>query len=491
MKIKTWLLLSYLIVMILPLLVAYLLFAWIQSYHDDQKVEAFLQTSTELQEVKAILDDPNLYKPKAKKEQVNKLANGQRSIALYNRDGLVIYTSNPTLTPAQSGLDREKLYEGLYTLEQGYGTYSYRQPVFEGNELIGFFDVEMARDEWTTAVSDRSWLMFGIFFILFLSVYVAVVLLVNRKLNRRITGLMEEMTAFAHGDVVKESQVNNDEIGKLKKHFYDMRKQINAAQEVIDQEQRKKEYMIASISHDLKTPLTSIKAYAESLENEQELTETEQKEYRKIIMEKSDFMKQMLDDLLTYTLLQSPSYEMQLVQVDGNEFFDMLVSDYEALCKDKNIDLHVNAHVTGMYEVNPKQIMRVADNVMSNAIQHTPQGRNIWVIAISDSESVPDQLFEFVTKKFTFNFEENVYFIVQNEGSGIADNKIAQIFDPLYQEDQARSKRDQHGTGLGLSITKQIIEKHGGDVQIFSEEDIGACVICRLPKLKGDDEGNG
>src|SRR5690625_2913461 len=420
--------------MILPLLVAYLLFAWIQSYHDDQKVEAFLQTSTELQEVKAILDDPNLYKPKAKKKQVNKLANGQRSIALYNRDGLVIYTSNPTLTPAQSGLDREKLYEGLYTLEQGYGTYSYRQPVFEGNELIGFLDVEMARDELTTALSDRSWLMFGIFFILFLSVYVAVVLLVNRKLNRRITGLMEEMTAFAHGDVVKESQVNNDEIGKLKKHFYDMRKQINAAQEVIDQEQRKKEYMIASISHDLKTPLTSIKAYAESLENEQELTETEQKEYRKIIMEKSDFMKQMLDDLLTYTLLQSPSYEMQLVQVDGNEFFDMLVSDYEALCKDKNIDLHVNAHVTGMYEVNPKQIMRVADNVMSNAIQHTQQGRNIWVIAISDSESVPDLLFEFVTKKFTFNFEDNLYFIVQNEGSGIADNKIAQIFDLLYQE---------------------------------------------------------
>jgi len=476
--------------MTLPLLVAYLLFAWIQSYHDDQKVEAFLQTSTELQEVKAILDDPNLYKPKAKKEQVNKLANGQRSIALYNRDGLVIYTSNPTLTPAQSGLDREKLYEGLYTLEQGYGTYSYRQPVFEGNELIGFFDVEMARDEWAAAVSDRSWLMFGIFFVLFASVYVAVVLLVNRKLNRRIKGLMEEMTAFAGGHMVQETQTNNDEIGKLKKHFYDMRKQINAAQEVIDQEQRKKEYMIASISHDLKTPLTSIKAYAESLENEQGLTETEQKEYRKVIMKKSDFMKQMLDDLLTYTLLQSPSYEMKFVQVDGNEFFDMLVSDYEALCKDKNIELYVNAHVTGMYEVNPKQIMRIADNVMSNAIQHTPYGNNIWIIAISDSESVPDQLFEFVTKTFSFNFEENVYFIVQNEGSGIAEDKIAQIFDPLYQADQARSKRDEHGTGLGLSITKQIIEKHGGDVQVFSAEDIGTCVICRLPKLKEDVEGN-
>src|SRR5699024_10521657 len=198
------------------------------SYHDDQKVEAFLQTSTELQEVQAILDDPKLYKPKAKKEQVNKLANGQRSIALYNRDGLVMYTSNPTLTPAQSGLDREKLYEGLYTLEQGYGTYSYRQPVFEGDELIGFCDREMARDEWAAAVYDSGWLMFVIFLVLFASVYVAVVLLVNRKLNRIIKGLMEEMTAFAGGHMVQETQTNNDEIGKLKKHFYHMRKQINA-----------------------------------------------------------------------------------------------------------------------------------------------------------------------------------------------------------------------------------------------------------------------
>src|SRR5699024_10695580 len=121
--------------MTLPLLVAYLLFAWIQSYHDDQKVEAFLQTSTELQEVKRILDKPNLLNTTAKKEQLNKLSNGQRSIALYKLHGFVNYTSNPTLTPGQSGLDKEKLYEGLYTLEQGYGTYRYRQPVFEGNEL--------------------------------------------------------------------------------------------------------------------------------------------------------------------------------------------------------------------------------------------------------------------------------------------------------------------------------------------------------------------
>src|SRR5699024_5408930 len=118
--------------------------------------------------------------------------------------------------------------------------------------------------------------------------------------------------------------------------------QINTAQAVIENEHKEREYMIATISHDLKTPLTSIKAYAESLDTEKDLTPTEKEEYLKVVTDKSDFMKHMLDDLLTYTLLQSPTYEMELVSVDGSEFFDMLVSDYEALCKDKAIQLHAS-----------------------------------------------------------------------------------------------------------------------------------------------------
>ena len=474
--------LSYLIVMILPLVAAYLLFAWINAYSNDQNVTEVIDTSNQMQEIKTILDNPAFYDPKVERTEVEELANEELSIVLYNQDGLVVYTSNPVVASAHSGLGKERLYEDLYSLEQGYRTYSYKQPVFEGNELVGFFHVEIARDEWVAGVFDRSTLMLGVFFILFTLIYLTIVRLVNRKLNKRLSRLMEEMTAFADGQIIEETETNNDEIGELKKHFYGMRKQINEASKVIEQEQSQKEYMIATISHDLKTPLTSIKAYAESLENEHGLTDLELTEYRQVIIDKSDFMKQMLDDLLIYTLLQSPTYEMKLVQVDGSEFFDMLVSDYEALCKKKELQLYVSANVTGTYEVNPKQMMRVADNVMSNAIQHANIGANIWITAVSDGDKRPDWLFEFV--KFEFNFAKYMYLIVQNEGKGIAQEKIEQVFDPLYQTDQARSKQDDHGTGLGLSITKQIIDKHGGTVRIFSAEDIGTCVICNIPKVK-------
>lgn len=487
MKIKTWLLSSYLIVMILPLVTAYLLFAWINAYNNDQKVKEFFTTSTELANLKSILDDAELYQMKIERPEVDELASEQLSITLYSPEGFVLYASNPIF--AQSfPVNRDKLYENLYALHQNFQMYSYKQPVFEGKEIAGFFQIEIARESWVTAVKERTWLVIAIFSAIFILLYTLVMFMVNRKLNVRLTGLKDEMTAFARGEEIEETKNNPDEIGELKQHFYMMRNQINAAKEVIEKEQQAKEYMIATISHDLKTPLTSIHAYAESLDVNENLTHQEQSEYRKVIVEKSNFMKQMLDDLLTYTVLQSPTYEMELVEVEGDEFFEMLVSDYGLLCEEKEITLHESSDVIGIYEVNPKQMMRVADNLMSNAIQHANTDGEIWISALSHEES--DWLFDFAKKSYAFNFNENMYFVVQNDGKGISESKIKQVFDPLYQADEARNKSDSRGTGLGLSITQQILEKHGGDIQVVSKEGIGTCVICQLPKIKEKDEAS-
>ncbi|MGM8364086.1 sensor histidine kinase [Virgibacillus sp. W0181] len=486
MKLKKWLLLSYLIVMILPIVVAYILFAWINSYNNDQKVREYFETTIELQNVKEVLEQPKLYHPSSDKSKIKQLESDQLSISLYNPDGLIIYTSTPGLS--LTALGKEDMYENLYSLEQGYQAFTYRQPVFNKQQLIGFFHVEVARNEWKSNVFSRSLFMFSVFLGLFLLIYLTVVRLVNRKLNVRLSSLMEDMTVFASGKPIKQKETNNDEIGILQKHFYRMSDQINEAQETVQKEQRDKEFMVATISHDLKTPLTSIKAYAESLHNEQELSVREREEYREVIVQKSDFMKQMLDDLLTHTLLQSPSYELELVSVDANEFFDMIISGYEPLCKEKNIQLHAYANVSGTVEVNPKQMMRVADNLMSNAIKYSYECSHLWIVAASSQEGLPE-LFSFVDRS-KLDFDQFIYFIVQNEGVGISETNLDKVFNPMYQVDQARSKKDEHGTGLGLSITKQIIEKHGGHVHVASNEDVGTTVLCAIPKQKAGGKNN-
>src|SRR5690625_595079 len=182
--------------MILPLIAAYLLFAWIHSYNNEQKVQEYFDTSNQLEAIQIILENPSLYQPGIERTEVGKIVSDQLAIVLYNPDGLVMYTSNPALNPTHSALSKEMLYDNLYNLEQGYRSYSYKQPVFDGKNLIGFFQIELARDEWVAGVSDRILLVFGVFLAAFLLVYMTVVFLVNRKLNRRLTGLMNEMNAF-------------------------------------------------------------------------------------------------------------------------------------------------------------------------------------------------------------------------------------------------------------------------------------------------------
>lgn len=468
--------------MLLPLIAAYILFAWISAYDQEQKVEEHLQVLTEFDAIKDVLDNDKLYTSKPSPEDITPLLTDDLSITLFNKDGFILFTSKQTMLSPNVGHTSEHLYRDLYELNQDYHFYTYKQPVFRHNEVVGFFHIEKSRQQWVDAVSNRTIVIVTLFISIFILIFFTVMKLMNRKLNRPLAQLMREMSTFAAGEAVDEKPVTKDEIGELKKHFYDMSRKIKEAQQIIEQEQLAKEYIIASVSHDLKTPLTSIKAYAESLQNET-LQLEEQEQYKRVIVERAQFMQHMLDDLLTYTLLQSPTYEIERVTVDGVEFFEMLLSGYDALAQQHQINLQTEINISGTYLVNPQQMIRVVDNLMSNAVKFTPTGQAIYLAAISKDE-LPRWLFTHILKDFTFEFNKFVYIIVQNEGYGISQADLKDIFLPLYQTDKSRSKSEHKGTGLGLSIAKQIMEKHDGMIRLFSERDVGTCVICQLPKLK-------
>src|SRR5699024_7780119 len=147
------------------------------------------------------------------------------------------------------------------------------------------------------------------------------------------------------------------------------------------------------------------------------------------------------------------------------------------LAEEKQITLMSENHVKGDFEVSPKQMMRVADNLMSNAIHHTNVKGQSWLSTFSEKADNRIWLFDYVTSSYTCNTEKYMYLIVQNEGSGISEVNQELLFDPLYQVDQARSKKIAHGTGLGLSISQVIIEKHGGTISVRSQLNEGACFI--------------
>lgn len=484
MKIKTWLIFSYLFVIFLPIAAGYGLFYMINHYDEKQGFLDFLTISNKISEVDPVLQNPELYQlnPATNYKEIDKLADETMKITLYRADGVRVYssTNNQWLTTGITRLDYEELYRDLYKDTISYYSYSVKKPVLKQGQIVGIYEVTVAREQWLKGVQNRTVFVVSIF-VLFIFILLSTVLyFLHRRLNRPLNGLMKQMTAFANKQPIPDVQYNRkDEIGELFQHFTKMREQIDQAGKLVEKEQREKEYMIASLSHDLKTPLTSIRAYNESLFFDYHLLSSKERgEYAKIIFEKIDYMKQMIDDLTTYTLLQSSQYKVELVQVDGEEFFEMLADGYEEYVERNKGTFCYTIDVCGEYKVNAKQMIRLIDNLMGNAMQHLKENGQIGLCFVSEKYPLPDWVFPSFYDELNEWRQGGVLILVQNEGEGVPKEKIDMMFKPFVQLDEARTKQHARSSGLGLSIAKMIIDKHHGKIKMFSNNEEGTIVAC-------------
>jgi signal transduction histidine kinase len=308
--------------------------------------------------------------------------------------------------------------------------------------------------------------------------------LLNRKLNRPIRSLMDQMTAFAgNRPIPAASYLAKDEIGELIGHFGKMRSQIERARTEIAEQQREKEYLVAALSHDLKTPLTSIRAYGEALCHDGNLTEKEKGDYFNILFDKIGHMGKVLDDLTMYTSLRSSGQNAELVEVDGEEFFEMLLAGYDELCKRNGIRLVAGTCVNGTCKVHAQQMIRLVDNLMGNAIRYTKPDDAIWLAAFSEDQDLPDWVFPPFADELASWRGSGMVLLVQNQGEAIPEEEQERIFAPFYQADAARASRSGGSSGLGLSIVRMIVQNHQGDIRLWSAASYGTLIACRFPSI--------
>ncbi|WP_338785919.1 HAMP domain-containing sensor histidine kinase [Metabacillus sp. FJAT-53654] len=487
MKIKYWLIISFLLVMLLPVIALYFLYVSISSYDEKHDLLEYMNVSNRLIEMQPILEDGLLYKiqPNENYDKIGKFANENVKITLYRPDGIILYSSieDPSINRLYQRSNVETLYKNLNEIQKKHRSYSLKKAVFQDGKIIGLYEVTIARKEWVNGVNDRSITLLVLMSSFFIILYTLVVFLLNRKLNKPLTILQKEMTAFANGQTVTNpNKKTNDEIGELFSHFHRMRRQIEQNREELAIQQKEKEFIVAALSHDLKTPLTVVQAYTEALQDETRLTEKEQYEYKTILFEKLHYMKQMLDDLTIYTALQSAPEKIDLVEVDGQEFFDMLLSGYEEPCAKKHIHLHIEQNTNGQYGVNVKQMMRIVDNLMGNAIRHTESDHLIWLAAISYRAPLPNWVFSPFINELNEWRQGGTIILIQNQGNAIPGNLQKQVFQPFLQVEGARGLGGS--SGLGLSISKMLIEKHEGKINLFSKEGYGTLVACWIKERK-------
>ncbi|MDL1963597.1 MAG: cell wall metabolism sensor histidine kinase WalK [Deltaproteobacteria bacterium] len=219
---------------------------------------------------------------------------------------------------------------------------------------------------------------------------------------------------------------------------------------------------IAHISHELLTPLTTIKSYNEMLMDGEIENREMQKEFYNTISEETSRLSRLIRNLLNISKIEMGSLTINKGLVKTNWLFEDCVSAIEPSALSKNITIEKILPDEFPSIIGDKELLKVAiNNILSNAVKYTPEGGTI-TFSINDRNNI-------------------VIYEVTDTGYGIADKDISNIFDKFYRSADPNII-ERPGTGLGLSITSEIIKLHGGKIEVQSEPGKGTCFTIILPK---------
>ncbi len=266
--------------------------------------------------------------------------------------------------------------------------------------------------------------------------------------------LIEDIRNYKFGKKPKKRVLNNE--------FDLIANEFSNLTDKLDEEKQEQTRIIASISHDIKTPLTSIIGYSNLLKDK-ELDE-EASKYNNKIYDKAINIKDILSNFDDYLLNQEKiSLDLSLIQI--KDLVNQLNDDYKIELENNNIAFTITTKIPEVYlNVDILKIKRVFSNMISNSTRYLKNGGEIKIDITQE--------------------DNNVKFIVRDNGPGVKEDIISKIFDPLFTTDSSRKI-----SGLGLSICKEFIEMHGGTLKAYNDE--GLVLEFILPKAKKNNEKKG
>jgi len=219
---------------------------------------------------------------------------------------------------------------------------------------------------------------------------------------------------------------------------------------------------VANVSHELKTPVTSIKGFTETLldgaMNNQETLEA----FLSIILKESDRLQTLIQDLLDLSKIEQQGFQLNLQKVEMRSLLEEVMTLLTGKAEAKNIRLEFYCKQSQVFlRGDTDRLKQVFINLIGNAINYTPVEGDVKIILLE--------------------CEENVRIHVKDSGVGIIEEEIPRIFERFYRVDRARS-RHSGGTGLGLAIVKHLIEAHHGNISVRSKVGEGSEFIIELHK---------
>ncbi len=245
----------------------------------------------------------------------------------------------------------------------------------------------------------------------------------------------------------------NNEVEKISEAFNDLLMRIKAIED-------SRQEFVSNVSHELKTPMTSMKVLADSLLMQEDVPVELYREFMQDINAEIERENKIITDLLSLVKLNRTTGEMHVAEVSINELIEIILKRMKPIAQLRNIDLVFESFRPVIAEVDEVKLSLALSNLVENAIKYNKDSGFVHVSLNSDH-------------KF-------FYVKISDSGIGIPEEEQGYIFDRFYRVDKTRS-RETGGTGLGLAITKSVVIMHKGAVKVYSEEGEGATFTIRIP----------
>ncbi len=394
-------------------------------------------------------------------------------LTMISSDGEVIY-DNFDDSINENHLQREEIKEAS---KNGTGSSVRYSETMEQNYL---YVAEYDAQEQTyvrlampfSGVSQSALMLLPSFFIAFVIAFFFVWLMSKRMADSILKPLQEISAVIRKADFGKEKiefqNYSYSELQEITDALQTMNNQIAKNLENLEREKQIRQEFFTNASHELKTPLTSIRGYSELL-RQHAITDPDQIDHcLDCVLKESDHMTKLINDILTISKLEAKDYVVQKSHIKLKDLLENVLNSLSVQAKAMNLDIDASCENVTVY-TNLDHIQGILYNLISNAIKYNkPNGKIIIIIK--------ERL-------------DNILIKVMDTGIGISKEDQEKVFQRFYRVDKQRSKIVA-GTGIGLAIVKHIVQFYNGSISLKSKENEGTSIEISLPIMVNEEPNN-
>ena len=360
-----------------------------------------------------------------------------------------------------NGFDVTDFGSNNYMIGNFYGSFKHKMlsvfsPVNVSYQNIGYIVIHKTMSHITAGVNGFMNISFYTVALIFAFAFV-LLFMMSRSIYRPISKITKTAKKYAKGDFTAQIDVHsNDEIGYLANTLNYMATELDT----LEEDQRK---FVSNVSHDFRSPLTSIKGYVEAMLDGTIPVEMQDK-YLNIILFETERLNKLTKSLIDLNQFGHHGIHQDIADFDINTMIRTTILTFEGKCSEKGLSFDLLLTGKELFvRGDMVKIQQILYNLIDNAVKFSNNDSSI--------------------KIETSIRNEKVFISVKDHGIGIPKDSLSKIWERFYKSDLSRGK-DKRGTGLGLSIVKEIVQAHGENINVISTEGVGTEFIFTLPLSK-------